>query len=213
MTNSNQYATVGERLDAYKRWQLQCDYVAGALGVLLVVIGFMANVFTSMPSVIWAILVTLAILAGASVGRARLGLSSVDSLLKEDIERQALQRTDELPDNRKALPAVERVTMWIGLALLIISGCVLIIAAWAVTESHQPATCDLGWYSTTKSLVCVGRGSNAGDPVVHTVTSFVTATVTSTLISTTTSTTTLPCTAPPVPTWDVPRTTSGFGKG
>lgn len=216
MSPSTRYPTIGERLDAYQRWERQCDYVAGALGVLLVITGLAANALKVGSGVMLAILITLAVVAGASVGRARLGLSSAESVLRSDVEKTGSARTDNVPtDDKFKFPIVEYALMWCGLILLVLDGISLLIAVWWAAIAHQPEECSLKWDKTKHLIMCTTRDGDidSSEGTTTTVTATTTVMATTTVTATTTTTTLPSTTAPPIPTWTLPSTSGGFGKG
>jgi len=144
------YPTVGVRLAAYKRWQAQCTYVAGGVGALLIVAGLASDALKGAPPAFLAVLTTLAILSGACVGRARMGIAWAEHTL----ESRVLDPANDVPGDAKS-PANDRRFMHAGLWFLLLMGGVLSVAAWWTVFAPHDQGCTLKWQAQQQAVVCV----------------------------------------------------------
>lgn len=143
------YPTVGARLAVYKRWQAECSYAAAGVGALLVVAGLASDSLKGAPPWFLAGLLTLAILAGGCLGRARVGIASAEQTLAG----KGKPADENVPADAKS-PKTDNHFMHVGVLLLLAMGCLLIVAAWWTVVAPHDDECTLKLPANQQAVVC-----------------------------------------------------------
>jgi hypothetical protein len=116
---------------------------------LLVLAGLASDSFKGAPAGLLAALITLAILSGACVGRARMGIGWAEN----DLTGKDKDPADAVPSDHKS-PSTDRGFMYAGLTLLLCMGGLLVVAAWWTVFAPHHEGCTLKWQANPQAVVC-----------------------------------------------------------
>lgn len=130
--------TLALRLDRYDYAVQRCTYVGGGIGGLIVLVGLSGNAINNAPLWLRALVITLAVLSGASIGRAYIGYSTA----KQDTS--AVKKRINLPDDAMAedvlpYPSSAYTFYAAAIILFLFAAVFVIVGAWWQGEEKVAA--------------------------------------------------------------------------
>jgi hypothetical protein len=122
--------TLALRLDRYDYAMQRCTYIGGGIGGLFVLIGLNANSIVNASLTLRGWVITLALLAGAAIGRAYIGYSTAKQ------NTSAEQMLNHYPDEMNADEVLRypNSTYWwyvIAILLFLADAFLVMVGAWA----------------------------------------------------------------------------------
>jgi hypothetical protein len=130
--NTDAQDTHLSRLRKYERRERQITWIgAGLLGLIAIVAGDLgAGVFGGVPRILTGVLLTLIILAAASLAQARSEFEWQATLISRAIDDQPDVKNRALPADKKAWPG-RGEALWIASVLLtVIAGIWSLVCIW-----------------------------------------------------------------------------------
>lgn len=119
----------------YLRWEKFCAYLGAGLGGLVLFGDLAKDAFANADYTIRAMFITVALLAGAAIGRAYWGFTYADYELSREGFEGPDQRNLETPDWAVKSENQSFFFYWVGVILLVWVAILLVLAAWTAPSA------------------------------------------------------------------------------